>query len=118
MNKGLLLGIGLTFATGVAFAQAQGGVTAGPQGYQAGNQSASGKGGVQIQGNTQINANATNTSAVASGQGNTAKNAVGGIRGDTQIQGNTKINANAKNTTAVATGKGNKAENAVGVIGK
>ncbi len=109
MNKRLVLGLGLTLATGVAFAQPSGGVKA---------QSTNAPNAVQIQGNTKINASAKNTSAVASGKGNTAKNTVGGIKGNTQIQGNTKINASAKNTSAVAKGKGNKAENAVGVIGK
>jgi len=74
-------------------------------------------GGVQIQGNTNINANAKNVSAVASGKGNTAKNAVGSIKAGTQIQGNTNINANAKNVSAVASGKGNTATNDVGTIG-
>ncbi len=114
MKKGLVLGMALAFVSGVAFAQAQGGVK-GP-GYESKGQY-SDKGGVQIQGNTKINASAQNTSAVASGKGNTAKNTVGGIKGNTQIQGNTKINASAKNTSAVAKGKGNTAENAVGVVG-
>jgi hypothetical protein len=108
VNKSLILGMSLALASGVAFAQYQGGA----QGYQGG----SGK-GTQIQGTTNINAQAENTSAVAKGQGNTAKNTVGGIKGNTQIQGTTNINAKAKNTSAVASGKGNTAENAVGVVG-
>ncbi|OHC61835.1 MAG: hypothetical protein A3H93_08910 [Rhodocyclales bacterium RIFCSPLOWO2_02_FULL_63_24] len=73
--------------------------------------------GVQIQGNTDIKAKQTNTTAVAVGQGNTAKNTAGAIKGGTQIQGNTKIKAEQKNATAVAVGKGNTAANEAGVIG-
>ena len=54
------------------------------QGYQAkpgGAQSSNNPGGVQIQGNTAINANAENVGAVASGKGNTATNDVGTIGG-------------------------------------
>ena len=109
MNKGLILGLSMTAASTVVFAQQPGGVQM---------QSSNKSGTVQIQGNTNINANAQNTGAVASGQGNKAKNTVGGITGQTQIQGNTKINANAKNTQSVASGKGNQAESAVGSIGK
>ncbi|MDO8787736.1 MAG: hypothetical protein Q7J42_06665 [Sulfuritalea sp.] len=73
--------------------------------------------GVQIQGNTDIKAKQTNTTAVAVGEGNTAKNTAGAIKGGTQIQGNTKIKASQKNATAVASGKGNTAANEAGVIG-
>lgn len=73
--------------------------------------------GVQIQGNTNINADQKNVTAVAVGEGNTAKNTAGAIKGGTQIQGNTNIKASQKNATAVAVGKGNTAENAAGVIG-
>ena len=73
--------------------------------------------GVQIQGNTDIKAKQTNTTAVAVGEGNTAKNTAGAIKGGTQIQGNTKIKAEQKNATAVASGKGNTAANEAGVIG-
>ena len=72
MNKKVLLGMGLALASGVAFAQFQGGA----RGFQG-----SYRGGVQIQGNTRINANAKNTSAVAVGMGNKAENAVGVIGG-------------------------------------
>jgi hypothetical protein len=97
------------FVAAPAFAQqAQGGY----QGAQI-----SGKSGVQIQGNTSINADQANTAAIAVGDGNTAKNTAGAIKGNTQIQGNTKINASQKNTAAVAVGKDNKASNEAGVIG-
>ncbi|OHC65388.1 MAG: hypothetical protein A2040_02670 [Rhodocyclales bacterium GWA2_65_19] len=103
MRKSILV-IALIAASTAAFAQSKVMVTSNPN-------------AVQIQGNTQINANAQNVNAVAVGKGNTAKNAVGAIKGGTQIQGNTKINANAKNVNAVAVGKGNTATNDVGVIG-
>ena len=73
--------------------------------------------GVQIQGDTMVNANAQNANAVAAGESNSAKNAAGAIKGGTQIQGNTRINANAKNVNSVAVGKGNAATNDVGSIG-
>lgn len=106
MRKSVLT-LALMSVSAIAFAQQPGGVqvSTNPQ-------------GVQIQGNTNINANAQDVNAVAVGKGNTAKNAVGSIKGGTQIQGNTKINANAKNVNAVAVGKGNTANNDVGTIGK
>lgn len=73
--------------------------------------------GVQIQGDTRVNANAQNTNAVAVGEGNAAKTATGAVKGGTQIQGNTKINATAKNVSAIAVGKGNAATSDVGSIG-
>ncbi len=74
-------------------------------------------GGVNIQGNTNINAAAGQQTAVAVGQNNTAKNTVGAIKGGTNIKGNTNINAAAGSQTAVAVGKGNTAKNTVGQIG-
>ena len=73
--------------------------------------------GVQIQGNTNINAATQNVTAVAAGQGNEAKNTTGAIKGGTQIQGNTNINAKQTGAAAVAVGKNNKAANEAGVIG-
>ena len=73
--------------------------------------------GVQIQGNTNIQAENKNVTAVAVGEGNTAKNTTGAITGGTQIQGNTTIKASQKNATAVAVGKNNTAANEAGVIG-
>lgn len=97
------------FVASPAFAQQAQGSNKGIQ--------ASGQGGVQIQGNTNINAQQQNTAAVAVGEGNTAKNTAGAIKGNTQIQGNTNINASQKNTAAIAAGKNNKASNEAGVIG-
>lgn len=73
--------------------------------------------GVKIQGNTLIEAEQKNVTAVAIGEGNTAKNVAGAIKGNTQIQGNTTIKAKQSNATAVAIGKNNTAINEVGVIG-
>jgi len=94
---------------GPAFAQSSGGVRA---------QQSSNPEGVQIQGNTTINANAENVNTTAIGQGNTADTAIGAIRGGPQIQGNTTINANAKNVNTTAIGQGNTAKTSIGTIGK
>ena len=93
-----------------AFAQAS---QAGPKGAM----SSPNAQGVQIQGNTNINAENKNVTAVAVGEGNEAKNTTGAIKGGTQIQGNTNIKASQKNATAVAVGKNNTAANEAGVIG-
>jgi len=73
--------------------------------------------GVQIQGNTKIDAEQKNTAAIAVGEGNTAANTAGAIKGGTQIQGNTNIKASQTNAAAVAVGKNNTAKNETGVIG-
>lgn len=73
--------------------------------------------GVQIQGDTMVNANTQATSAVAAGDGNSAKSATGAVKGGTQIQGNTRLNATSKNVNSMAVGKGNAAANDVGSIG-
>ena len=73
--------------------------------------------GVQIQGNTNINAENKYFAAVAVGEGNEAKNTTGAIKGGTQIQGNTTIKAKQTNAAAVAVGKNNTAANEAGVIG-
>ena len=74
-------------------------------------------GGVEIKGNTNINAAVGSQTAIAVGKDNEAKNTVGAIKGGTKIQGNTNITAAVGSQTAIAVGKGNKAENAVGQIG-
>ena len=73
---------------------------------------------MQIQGNTNINANAKNVNTTAIGQGNTAETAIGAIGAGTQIQGNTNINANARDVNTTAIGQGNTAKTTVGGIGK
>lgn len=107
--KKLIVATILSAATAVVFAQAGGQAAPGSAQVTSG--------GVNIQGNTNINAAVGSQTAVAVGQGNTAKNTVGAIKGGTNIKGNTNINAVAGKQTAVAVGKGNKAENAVGQIG-
>lgn len=74
-------------------------------------------GGVQIQGNTDIEATQKNATAISVGEGNTAKNTAGVIKGGTHIQGNTTIKAKQTNATAIAVGKNNTAVNETGVIG-
>ena len=73
--------------------------------------------GVQIQGNTEISASTSNTSAVATGQDNVAKNTAGAIKGGTQIQGNTKMSASQAGASANVSGKNNSSKNEAGVIG-
>jgi hypothetical protein len=73
-------------------------------------------GGVKIQGNTNINADANNMNTTAAGTDNQAVGGVGAIRGNTRIQGNTTINANAKNINTVAVGKGNLSTSDVGTM--
>ncbi|MBF0560514.1 MAG: hypothetical protein HQL37_00590 [Alphaproteobacteria bacterium] len=98
----------ITF-TGAAFAQSAGGVSS----MQSSNPQ-----GVQIQGNTNINASGQNINTTAVGQGNTAESAVGAIGGGTQIQGNTNINASAENVNTTAVGTGNSSKAVIGGIGK
>ena len=73
--------------------------------------------GVQIQGNTEISAATSNTSAVATGENNVAKNTAGEIKGGTQIQGNTKMSASQAGASANVSGKNNSSKNEAGVIG-
>jgi|GEM_PF-2330222 len=107
--KKLVIATLLSAASALAFAQVSGQASPGSAQVTAG--------GVNIQGNTNINAAVGSQTAVAVGQDNTAKNTVGAIKGGTNIKGNTNINAVAGKQTAVAAGKSNKAENAVGQIG-
>lgn len=84
---------------------------------QVGVQRSSSPRGVQIQGDTDIKANAQNVNAVAVGADNSAANSAGAIKGGTNIKGNTRISVTAQEVNAVAVGKGNKAGNTVGAIG-
>ncbi len=104
----ILTAAALIAVSGAAFAQSAGGVKV---------QQSSNPNGVQIQGNTSINANAKNVNTTAIGTGNTADTMVGGIAGGTQIQGNTSINANAHDVNTTAIGQGNAAKTTVGGIG-
>jgi hypothetical protein len=108
MNSKLLF-VAAAMIAAPAFAQQ---AQSGPQGGQA-----TSKQGVQIQGNTEINASQKDASAVATGQNNVAKNTAGAIKAGTQIQGNTKIGAKQEGATANVSGKNNKATNEAGTIG-
>ena len=68
----------------------------------------------RIQGNTEINVNTENTTAIATGENNVAKNRVGVIKGDKK--GDTKINVNATNVTTVVSGRNKKACTNIGSI--
>lgn len=68
----------------------------------------------RIQGNTEINVNTNNTTAVATGENNVAKNRIGVIKGDKK--GDTKINVNAANVTTVVSGRNKKACTNIGSI--
>lgn len=72
----------------------------------AGAQSAQVGGKTQIKGNTEINVNTKNMTAVAAGSGTVAKNRVGVIQGGSH--GDTKISASVGNVTNVAVGRGRK----------
>ena len=68
----------------------------------------------RIQGNTEINATASNMTAVATGEGNVAKNRVGVVQGSKK--GDTRINVVAGNVTTVASGRNKKACTNIGGI--
>lgn len=68
----------------------------------------------RIQGNTEINVNTDNTTAVATGENNVAKNRIGVIKGDKK--GDTKINVKAANVTTVVSGRNKKACTNIGSI--
>lgn len=68
----------------------------------------------RIQGNTEINVNTENTTAVATGENNVARNRIGVIKGDKK--GDTKINVNAANVTTVVSGRNKKACTNIGSI--
>jgi hypothetical protein len=103
--KKMILAVSMLAASGLVFAAQPGSV----QGSQ------TTLGGVNITGNTSIDAGANDTTSIASG-GSVAKSAIGAIKGGTNIMGNTAISAYANDTTAVAT-EGSKAVNSIGVIG-
>ena len=67
-----------------------------------------------IKGNTEINVNTENTTAVATGENNVAKNRIGVIKGNKK--GDTKINVSAANVTTVVSGRNKKACTNIGSI--
>jgi hypothetical protein len=69
-----------------------------------------------IKGNTEINVNTNNTTAVAVGENVVAKNRIGVIQGDKK--GDTKISVSATNVTNVVAGRNKKACVNIGAIVK
>jgi hypothetical protein len=68
----------------------------------------------KITGNTEINVNTDNTTAIAAGTGNVARNRIGVVQGN--IQGNTHVTVNAANVTTVVGGRNKKACTNIGSI--
>jgi len=68
----------------------------------------------RIQGNTEINVQTKDVTAIASGENNVARNRIGVIKGDKK--GNTKITVNATNVTTVVGGRNKKACTNIGSI--
>ncbi len=68
----------------------------------------------RIQGNTEINVNTNNTTAIATGENNVARNRIGVVQGDKK--GDTKITVNAANVTTVVGGRNKKACTNIGAI--
>lgn len=68
----------------------------------------------RIQGNTEINVQTTDVTAIATGQNNVARNRIGVIKGDKK--GNTRITVNAAKVTTVVGGRNKKACTNIGGI--
>jgi hypothetical protein len=68
----------------------------------------------RIQGNTEINVNTENTTAIATGENNVAKNRIGVVQGNKK--GDTKISVNAANVTTIVGGRNKKACTNIGGI--
>lgn len=68
----------------------------------------------RIQGNTEINVQAKDVTAIAAGENNVARNRIGVIKGEKK--GNTKITVNAANVTTVVGGHNKKACTNIGSI--
>lgn len=68
----------------------------------------------RIQGNTEINVQTKDVTAIASGENNVARNRIGVIKGEKK--GNTKITVNAANVTTVVGGRNKKACTNIGSI--
>lgn len=70
----------------------------------------------RVQGNTEINVQTSDVTAMAVGQNNVAKNRIGVIKGDKK--GDTRINVTTKNVTTIAGGRNKKAcTNIGGIVG-
>ena len=92
------LGVALTAVTGVSFAQMSGG----------------GRTSTRIQGNTEINVQTKDVTAIAAGENNVAKNRIGVIKGDKK--GDTRITVNAAKVTTIGGGRNKKACTNIGGI--
>lgn len=68
----------------------------------------------RIQGNTEINVQSSDVTAIAAGQNNVAKNRIGVIKGDKK--GDTRINVTTKNVTTIVGGRNKKACTNIGGI--
>lgn len=68
----------------------------------------------RIQGNTEINVQTTDVTAVATGENNVAKNRIGVVKGDKK--GDTKITVNAAKVTTIVGGRNKKACTNIGGI--
>lgn len=91
------IGVALLSITGASFAQVSGGRTT-----------------TRIQGNTEINVQTKDVTAIAAGENNVAKNRIGVIKGDTK--GNTRITVNAAKVTTIVGGRNKKACTNIGGI--
>lgn len=67
-----------------------------------------------VQGNTEINVQTNNVTAVATGENNVARNRIGVIKGDKK--GDTKITVSASNVTTVVGGRNKKACTNIGGV--
>ena len=67
-----------------------------------------------IQGNTELNVNTQDTTAIATGTNNVARNRIGVLQGN--IQGNTHVSVNAANVVTVVGGKNKKACTNIGSV--
>lgn len=102
MKKHLMLktslGAALLLVAGVSFAQVSGGSRT----------------TTRIQGNTEINVQTKDVTAIATGENNVAKNRIGVIKGDKK--GDTRITVNASKVTTIVGGRNKKACTNIGGI--
>lgn len=67
-----------------------------------------------VQGNTEINVQSNNVTAIATGENNVARNRIGVIKGDKK--GDMKITVNASNVTTIVGGRNKKACTNIGGV--
>ena len=68
----------------------------------------------RVQGNTEINVQSTDVTAIAAGENSVARNRIGVVKGDKK--GNTKITVNAAKVTTIVGGRNKKACTNIGGI--